>query len=179
MTLRTHLKKSDIAAALGISPPALSRYVRNGCPVTSIEAAREWQRRHVDPTQRQARNSQQRRRGSQADGARDVMQLGKRAMLDELVRNCFIPAAVLIRLFDAKPEDALRVAWSIVTVQHRVLGYLNGIEDEHMAPLFELIPDVLPPDFEALLDEVKAQKREHESKALRVAECLEDEPGDK
>lgn len=45
--------KKSIAAALGISPPAFTRYVRRGCPTYSIEAARAWQQQHIDPTQRQ------------------------------------------------------------------------------------------------------------------------------
>ncbi len=47
-----HPTKSEIARALGISAPGFSRYIKRGCPVYSIEAAREWQRQHVDPSQR-------------------------------------------------------------------------------------------------------------------------------
>ena len=51
------LSKKTLAAALGVSAPAFSRYVRAGCPVDSVEAARDWQRRHVDPLQRLLRGA--------------------------------------------------------------------------------------------------------------------------
>ncbi len=51
-----HPTKAEIAKALGISAPGFSRYIRRGCPVYSIEAAREWQAQHVHPVQRAQRS---------------------------------------------------------------------------------------------------------------------------
>ena len=50
--MKSKLTKQQLAQALGVSAPAFSRYVRAGCPVDSVEAARDWQRRHVNPLQR-------------------------------------------------------------------------------------------------------------------------------
>jgi phage terminase Nu1 subunit (DNA packaging protein) len=44
--------KAAIARAIGVSPPAFTKYVKRGCPIYSIEAAAAWQAANVDPTQR-------------------------------------------------------------------------------------------------------------------------------
>jgi transcriptional regulator with XRE-family HTH domain len=44
--------QSAIAAALGISQPAISQLVRRGMPTHDIEAAQAWHRRNVRPRQR-------------------------------------------------------------------------------------------------------------------------------
>ena len=50
--MRSKLSKKQLAKALGVSPPAFSRYVRAGCPVNSVSAARAWQESNVNPVQR-------------------------------------------------------------------------------------------------------------------------------
>lgn len=55
--MKSKLTKQQLAQALGVSPPAFSRYVRAGCPVDSLEAARDWQHRHVNPLQRLLRGA--------------------------------------------------------------------------------------------------------------------------
>ena len=48
--------KAELARALGISAPAFTRYVKRGCPLWSVQAAREWQAQHVHPAQRAQRS---------------------------------------------------------------------------------------------------------------------------
>jgi hypothetical protein len=48
--------KAELARALGISAPAFTRYVKRGCPLWSVEAAREWQAQHIHPAQRAHRS---------------------------------------------------------------------------------------------------------------------------
>jgi transcriptional regulator with XRE-family HTH domain len=50
--VKSKLSKKQLAEALGVSPPAFSRYVRAGCPVNSVSAARAWQQANVNPVQR-------------------------------------------------------------------------------------------------------------------------------
>ncbi len=50
--MKSKLSKKQLAEALGVSPPAFSRYVRAGCPVNSVSAARAWQESNVNPVQR-------------------------------------------------------------------------------------------------------------------------------
>jgi len=49
--------QTAIAAALGISQPAISQLVRRGMPTHDIEAAQAWHRRNVRPRQRRARRT--------------------------------------------------------------------------------------------------------------------------
>ena len=70
--MKSKLTKQQIAQALGVSPPAFSRYVRAGCPVDSLEAARDWQHRHVNPLQRLLRGAG---RMPAADPAAEVRRL--------------------------------------------------------------------------------------------------------
>ena len=70
--MKSKLTKQQLAQALGVSPPAFSRYVRAGCPVDSLEAARDWQHRHVNPLQRLLRGAG---RMPAADPAAEVRRL--------------------------------------------------------------------------------------------------------
>jgi hypothetical protein len=49
--------QSAIAAALGISQPAISQLVRRGMPTHDIEAAQAWHRRNVRPRHRRVRRT--------------------------------------------------------------------------------------------------------------------------
>jgi hypothetical protein len=49
--------QTAIAAALGISQPAISQLVRRGMPTHDIEAAQAWHRRNVKPRQRRVRRN--------------------------------------------------------------------------------------------------------------------------
>lgn len=44
--------KKKIAEAIGVSQPMVSKYVRQGMPVYSIEAAIRWREQHIDPLRR-------------------------------------------------------------------------------------------------------------------------------
>ena len=41
--------KKELAAALGISPAMVSKLAKRGMPVDSVERARRWRKRHLDP----------------------------------------------------------------------------------------------------------------------------------
>ena len=49
--------QTAIAAALGISQPAISQLVRRGMPTHDIEAAQAWHKRNVRPRQRRVRRT--------------------------------------------------------------------------------------------------------------------------
>jgi hypothetical protein len=55
--VKSKLSKKQLARALGISPAAFTKYVQRGCPLGSISEALDWQRRHIDPTQRLLRHA--------------------------------------------------------------------------------------------------------------------------
>ena len=50
--MKKRLSKKSLAAALGVSPPAFTKYVKRGCPSDSVPAALAWQRANVNPLQR-------------------------------------------------------------------------------------------------------------------------------
>jgi len=75
------LSKQQIAQALGVSPAAASRYFARGCPSDSVEAALDWQRRHVSPLQRLLRGAG---RMPAADPVELVRVLAHRAEVDFL-----------------------------------------------------------------------------------------------
>ena len=77
--MKKRLSKKTLAEALGVSAPALSRYIKAGCPVDSVEAARDWQHRHVNPLQRLLRGAG---RMPAADPAAEVHRLMLAAAAD-------------------------------------------------------------------------------------------------
>lgn len=48
------VKKREIARALGVSASAVTKYVKRGCPTTSVAAARVWRDANLDPVRRMA-----------------------------------------------------------------------------------------------------------------------------
>ena len=112
--MKSKLTKQQLAQALGVSPPAFSRYVRAGCPVDSLEAARDWQHRHVNPLQRLLRGAG---RMPAADPAAEVRRLMLAAADD----------------FDAN-ADRLRAALRAVPMHARPGLLLNLDVMTHLLP---------------------------------------------
>jgi len=77
--VKKRLSKKTLAEALGVSAAAASRYFARGCPSDSVQAALDWQRRHVDPTQRTLRHAG---RMPAADPIADVTRLMALAAAD-------------------------------------------------------------------------------------------------
>ena len=105
--------KAEIAAALGISAPAFSRYVRNGCPTFSIDAARRWQSQNVDPSQRLLRDAGRASPAAQRAGARDAqpttaLQIELLTRLGELAEHDFTSYAERLRRAMRELPAALR-----------------------------------------------------------------------
>jgi hypothetical protein len=144
-------QKQTIARELGVSPAAFSRYVKRGCPTDSVEAAKAWQRRNVDPTQRALRGGQyvprrqderrapaERYRGNTAWLERaflDGALLGRRAALDWLVSNQAVAAAALIRHAGLPSVEACNAAALCAQALHAVGRVALEVEDEALNEL--------------------------------------------
>jgi hypothetical protein len=120
--------KKTIAAALGVSPAAFSRYVRNGCPSSDIAAARAWQARNVDPGQRLWRGTYVPYSPAPVDPLTQVAELFELAAGD----------------FDAH-EATLRAALRAVPYpdRHRVQVRVDVVK-QLIAPALAAVADVLP-----------------------------------
>jgi len=138
-------KKSTIAKALGVSAPALSRYIRKGCPVDSIEAAREWQRANVDPTQRLTaqRNQARPATGTKYTGLAARLEqafyagakVGRRSMLDWMLANQALGAAALIRHAGLPVQEACNAAAMVIHALHSAGRVLHQVEDRDINEL--------------------------------------------
>lgn len=144
--------KSQIAKALGVSAPAMSRYVKRGCPTYSIEAAREWQQRNVDPTQRLMRKTEP------APAA---------AVIDVDARLQLVHALGLLVASDfAQHADALRQALRAVPAHARPRVVLPM--DVWHALMPAGLDEAIPPDHEG----VAAQSDEDAEAAGAALYCL-------
>lgn len=134
-------KKSTIAKALGISAPALSRYIRRGCPVDSIESAREWQRANVDPTQRltSQRNQAKPRYTGLAARLEEAFyagaKVGRRSALDWTIANQAIGAAALIRHAGMPVQEACNATAMVLHALHSAGRLLHGVDDRDIDAL--------------------------------------------
>ena len=117
-----------------------------------------------------------RRRRTGADRVReDVFLLGQRKTLDSIVQNSAVIAAVLLKVFNAKPAEAVMVALEIAEAQHQVIGHWLGIDDDGLAPLFDALPSGQKPNFDDLMRKARAAKPETAKRAVAISKCLSPE----
>lgn len=120
------VKKRDIAKALGVSPAAVSKYVRAGMPTNSIVAAQAWRDANLDPTRRIAQQLgfSARKTGDKASPSELVaraIEIGRLAKADFARHEKLLRRALAeVRLL---PDAARRLVLLDEVVWDRLLGY--------------------------------------------------------
>lgn len=109
----------DLAAALGISGPMVSRLVKRGMPTDSVERARRWRHRHLNPLQMKGQ-----RIGSPPSPAPPAsVPPAAPALCDDAVRHALalaeLAADLLPRGSFASVEPLLRAALRAVPAEAR------------------------------------------------------------
>ncbi|MEG1971366.1 MAG: hypothetical protein RR101_14745 [Burkholderiaceae bacterium] len=153
------VSKSDIAKALGVSAPMVSKYVKAGMPVYSVEAAQVWREQNIDPSLRKEIRQPMASRLAAAPpqcapgprGARMVIfedelisamkagrRMGQRVMLDWILENQAVIAAALIRHQGDEPKDAMRRAGLVAHTLHMVGCHVHQLNDDEIAYLCPL-----------------------------------------
>lgn len=149
-----------IAAALGITPAALSRYRRDGCTARDVEGVSAWQAANVDPAQRAGKESRtapnfadERARLTAAQARREELKLRHEA--GELV-----PVQAAALMFSAKSRQARD---KLLGIRHKLQSRFNlprevleAVEQLHREALEELSGDGMPPELVKALEAIDA-----------------------
>jgi hypothetical protein len=121
--------QSAVAAALGISQPAVAQLKRRGMPCDSIEAAQAWHRRNVRPRQRRVRRSRTATPETQTPA--DVADAATTATtLEELAELRAIARRGLAAAESAEDDYSLR-AWTLA--QSKILAQSAETEERLLA----------------------------------------------
>jgi transcriptional regulator with XRE-family HTH domain len=121
--------QSAIAAALGISQPAISQLVRRGMPTHDIEAAQAWHRRNVRPRHRRVRRTRTANPETQtpdavADAATSATTLEELAELRAIARRGLADA-------QAAGDDYSLRSWTLA--QSKILAQSAETEERLLA----------------------------------------------